>query len=139
MSRYLAQQLLDAIVRNQGYTFPTSIWVALFTDVATEAEIEQGTLTNEVSGLGYARLNKTTANFNAATLADPSVITNNGDLTWASAGVGGWDTVGFVAIMDSDDGGSDNVLMSGALDLDKLVSEGEIFKILDTDLTLSLT
>lgn len=139
MSQYLAKAILDATIRGVSYTFPSTVWVALFTSSTNEALLDAGTITNEVSGTGYARLEKTTGDFNAATLASPSVITNNGNFTWAQVTVDDWGTVGYVAVMDSNIGGTDKVLFSGAISTPKLMTVDDSFQFLDTDLVLSLT
>lgn len=140
MSQYLAQKILDAVMRNQTYTPPSSVWIALFNDTtASAALLDAGTLTGELSGDGYLRVNKNSTHFNAATTADPSVVTNNGVLAFAPASGTAWETVKFMAVMDSDTGGTNNVLFYAQLQNTKDIGVGETFQFLDTDLSISLT
>lgn len=113
----------DAIVnlmRAVAFT-EVAVYVALFTDSASPAELEAGTLTNEVSGGSYAR--------ELAGLAAPSpagVSSNAADITFTPA-TGAWGVVTYVALMDAVSAG--NVLMHSALDVAKDVGNGDTFKI----------
>ena len=127
-SDYMENKIIE-VMRATTFT-AAAAYVALFTSTATGAEIEAGTLTNEVIGGAYAR--------QLAGLSVPSngTTSNAADITFPTA-TADWGTVGFVALMDSLTGG--NVYMYSALDANKIVNNGDTFKINlgDLDVTVS--
>lgn len=64
----------------------------------------------EPSGNGYARVATSASDWVAATDADPSLVTNAGDIAFPQA-TGAWGTLGWTALVDA----SDNVILSGAM------------------------
>jgi len=105
-------------------------YVALFTSVATEAELEAGTLTNEVSGGAYAR------QLAGLSVASGGASSNAADITFPTA-TADWGTVHIVALMDAATAG--NVYMYSILDADKVVATGDTFKINAGDLDVTVT
>ena len=116
---------LDHILGNTALTQPTQMYVGLFTAVA---DPEAGTVT-EVSGNGYAR---TAVNFNAASGGS---ATNNGDITFPAASGGDWGTITHIGIYNAVAG---TLWYVGSLSASKNVTDGDIFQISDTQLTVSL-
>ena len=116
------------LMRNTGFT-EVAVYVALFTDSASPAELEAGTLTNEVSGGSYAR--------QLAGLSAPSdgASSNASDITFPQA-TADWGTVRYVALMDAVSAG--NVLMYSQLDADKVINNGDTFKINAGDLDVTV-
>lgn len=116
LSDYLENALLNHVLRNTAYTSPTAVYAALFTDAASLAELEAGTLTNEVTGGSYARL--------AVTFGAPSDgLTDNTDaLSYTDMPAV---TVGYVAVMDAATAG--NVLFYGALTAEQTLTAGDTF------------
>ena len=104
-------------------------YVALFKSPVTDAELEAGTLTNEVSGGAYAR--------QLAGLSVPSngVSSNASDIVFPTA-TADWGTITHCALMDAATAG--NVLMYSALDTSKVVSNGDTFKINAGDLSATV-
>ena len=104
-------------------------YVALFKSPVTDAELEAGTLTNEVSGGAYAR--------QLAGLSIPSngVSSNASDIVFPTA-TADWGTITHCALMDAATAG--NVLMYSALDTSKVVSNGDTFKINAGDLSATV-
>ena len=49
ISDYLEEELLDHVFRNLAYTGPTTVYCGLVDDSGTDAEMEAGTLTNEIT------------------------------------------------------------------------------------------
>lgn len=137
MATYMANKILDLILKDTAWSLPTSdtVWLALFTTSANETELQAGTLTNEVTGGSYARLeiNDVAKTFNAAS---SGATENSADWEFIEA-TGSWGTVGYLAVMDTVTGG--NVLFAGALDTTKAVASGEIFRLKSGDLDISLT
>jgi hypothetical protein len=118
-SNYLETALYNHVLRNTSYTPAATLYVALFTSTATAADIEAGTLTNEVSGGSYARQ---TVTFAAPTNGSGS---NSGTVTFPTASAG-WGTIRFAAIMDASSTG--NVLVYGQLTSDVTINSGNTFQ-----------
>ena len=116
------------LMRNTSFT-EVAVYVALFTDSASPAELEAGTLTNEVSGGSYAR--------QLAGLSAPSdgASSNASDIAFPQA-TADWGTVRYVALMDAVSAG--NVLMYSQLDADKVINNGDTFKINAGDLDVTV-
>ena len=133
-SNYLEQKLLDHTLRNTAFTSPTAVYVGLFlstTDAATTvANLEAGTLTDEVSGNNYARIQATFA------AASSGSITTSGNVTFAAANGGDFGTITHIAIMDALTSG--NVLFYGALTTSKQIQDGDTFQITTGNLTVTL-
>ena len=127
MSSFLKVKLLNLTLNGTSYAGVDDPYVSLHTADPTDA----GTGT-EVSGTGYARVQ---AEFNTATGTDASETTST-DTTWAAAGSGGWGTVGWIGLWDASSGG--NMLYHTALDASKTIDEGDVFKIVAGNLTVTL-
>jgi hypothetical protein len=126
-STYLENKIIDHILRNQSFTPPATVYVALFT---ADNGLEGGTITGEVSGGSYARQSVT---LSAASDGESS---NTADITFPTA-TADWGTVTHVALMDAASAG--NVLMHSALDASKTVNNGDTFKINAGDLDITVT
>jgi len=126
-STYLENKIIDHMLRNQSFTPPTTVYVALFT---ADNGLEGGTITGEVSGGAYAR--------QAVTLsaASDGESSNSADIEFPTA-TADWGTITHVALMDAASGG--NVLMHSALDASKTVNNGDTFKINAGDLDITVT
>lgn len=134
-SNYLETKLLDHSLGTTSWTMPASVYVGLFkstVDAATTlANLEAGTLTDEVSGGSYARQ---TISFNAAS-SPGGTATNNGAVTFPTA-TATWGDITHLALIDASSSG--NVLYAGALDSTKTVETGDSFVIQDANLTITL-
>jgi hypothetical protein len=126
-STYLENKIIDHMLRNQSFSPPSTVYVALFT---ADNGLEGGTITGEVSGGSYARQSVT---LSAASDGESS---NTADIEFPTA-TADWGTVTHVALMDASTGG--NVLMHSALDASKTVNNGDTFKINAGDLDLTVT
>jgi hypothetical protein len=118
-SNYLETALFNHVFRNTAYTPAASIYLALFTSTATAAELEAGTITNEVTGGSYARQAVT---FGAPTNGAGS---NSGTITFPTASAG-WGTVRYVAVMDASSSG--NVLWYAQLTSDVTINTSNTFQ-----------
>lgn len=127
ISNYLENKLLDHVLRNTAYTAPSTVYVALFTSSASLAELEAGTLTNEVTGGSYSRK---TVSFEAAA---NGATQNVGDISFSNMPDV---TVGFAAVMDAATAG--NVLFKGALNQAKTLDAGDTFTIAAGNLDITL-
>lgn len=125
MSNYLENALINATLRNTGYTSPTTVYVGLYTSDPTDAN--SGT---EVSGGSYART--------SVTFGSPSngVTTNSAAVEFPQA-TASWGTVGWIGILDAATSG--NLLYHTALDTSKTIDNGDIFKIAIGSLSVTLT
>jgi len=121
---YLENKIIDHMLRNQAYTPPSTVYVALF----TTATGDDGSGT-EVSGGSYAR--------QAVTLgaASGGASSNTADITFPQA-TADWGTITHVALMDAETGG--NMLMHSPLDESKTVNNGDTFKINAGDLDVTV-
>lgn len=127
MTDYLENKLIDQLFRGQAYTFPSTLYVALFT--ANPSDTGGGT---EASGGSYARVAITNSLANWAG-------TQSAGSTTASSGTGGttsnnaaitfptptanWGTVTGMAVMDASSAG--NMLFFSALTVSKTVNNGD--------------
>ena len=128
-SNYFENIIINHLLRGESYTPPSTLYVALFTSDATEEELENGTLTHEVSGNGYERQVVT---FSQATNGTSS-NTNNVEFPEAT---GSWGTIKYCAIMDASTGG--NILMWGQLTSQKTIDAGEILRFKAGDIVIQV-
>jgi len=124
MSNYLENALINATLRNTGYTSPTTVYLALYTSDPTDADT--GT---EVTGNGYAR--------QSITFGSPSngVSTNSAAIEFPQA-TGSWGTVAYIGIRDALTTG--NLLYHTALDASKTIATGDVFKVAIGSLSVTL-
>lgn len=124
MSNYLENALINGTLRATSYTAPTTVYVGLYTSDPTDANT--GT---EVSGGSYART--------AVTFGAPSngVSLNDAAVEFPQCTVD-WGTVGWIGILDASTSG--NLLYHTALDVSKIISSGDIFKIAIGSLSVTL-
>lgn len=118
-SNYLETAIFNHVFRNTSYTPAATLYLALFTSTATAADLEAGTLTNEVSGGSYARQ---TVTFGAPT---NGVGSNSGTVTFPTA-TAGWGTIRYVAVMDASTSG--NLLWYAQLSSDVTINSGNTFQ-----------
>ncbi len=125
MSNYLETNFLDHFLGTTGHTFVTQIYLSLYTSDPTDAD--SGT---EVTGGSYARQ---AINFNAA--ASPGgTATNNAQLDFPTA-TASWGTVSHFGLHDAATVG--NLHIHGAWDTAKLIDTDDIFRLPNTNLTIT--
>lgn len=125
----MAGSLSDAyedIVADDISAYATHL--ALYTTAPTDSTAG----TEVANSNSYARI---AASWNAAS---GGVVTNNGDLTWPTAS-GSWGTVVAVAAVTSGTHGAGAIVWYSTLDASKAIGSGDVFEILDDDLTFTLT
>ena len=125
MTDYLENSLVNHVLRNTPYTGPGTVYVALLENDPGEA----GDMGSELSGNGYARK---PASFDAPSEGSTA---NTDDIVFDQA-TGDWNTVNYVAIMDSQAGG--NALITGALTAAVTVNQNDSLRIDAGDLIISL-
>ena len=127
MSDYLENKLIDALLRGQTYTMPTTVYIALATSNGSDAAC--GT---EVSGGSYARVAVTSSLANwAGTQSSGSTVastgtngtTSNNNAVTYPAPTANWGTIVEVCVFDASSGG--NLLFRTALTTNKTVNNGD--------------
>ena len=140
-SSYLEAKVLNHVLTGTAYTQPSSRYVALFNSTSgnTLANLQNGTLTDEIStsGTAYARQTITFAAASTVGSGGSAVTTSatNATVTFPSA-TADWGTVTHVAVMDAATAG--NVLFFGAVTVSKTISNGDTFQITSGNLTVAL-
>ena len=132
-SNYLENKVLDHVLTATTYTAPATRYLALFnnTSTAAAANLEAGTLTDEVSssGTAYVRKTVTFASASGGTSATNATVTFD-------AATASWGSVTHVAVMDASTSG--NVLFWGAVTTAKTIDSGDTFQVTSGNLTISL-
>jgi hypothetical protein len=130
-SNYLENKVLDHVLTATAYTQPSTRYLALFTNTSgnAAANLEAGTLTDEVSGGSYSRK---TVTFGSASSGSSAT---NATVTFDPA-TANWGTISHVAVMDASTGG--NVLFWGAVTTAKTIESGDTFQVSSGNLTVSL-
>ena len=130
-SKYLSNIIINHLMRNQEFSPPTNIYVALFNG---ETGLEGNLPTQEVNptGTGYIRKIVT---FNESLDATTNSVE---ELVWTA--LANWGTVTHLALVDhisNVNWGIDvNVLMYGELLIPRNVVTNDVFKILSNDISL---
>ena len=132
---YLENKILSFIFKNNAGSFATpgdSIYVGLATAVS---DAEAGSLTEATFG-SYARQQVTAANWTLASAStDQQTVTNAANIEFpASTGISNTVTHAFLV----DAASSGNILFVGALDANKTIATGDIFRINAGNLTVEL-
>ena len=134
-SNYLENKVLDHVLTATAYTQPGTRYLALFTNVSTNAaaNLEAGTLTDEIgtSGTAYARKAVTFAAASSGSSATNATVTFD-------AATASWGTITHIAVMDGATAGAGNVLFYGAVTTSKLIESGDTFQVSSGNLTVSL-
>jgi len=132
---YLENKILSFIFKNNAGSFSTpgdSIYVGLATAVS---DAEAGSLTEATFG-SYARQQVTAANWTlASSSADQQTVTNAANIEFP-ASTGTSNTVTHAFLVDAASSG--NILFVGALDANKTIATGDIFRINAGNLTIEL-
>lgn len=131
-SDYLENELLDHTLRNETYTPPSSVWIALH---LVDNGLEGGVITGEVNGGAYARMEIGGASGRNFQAAVAGATDNAQDVTFVTA-TADWGTATHMSIMDASSAG--NVLYHGQLTLAKTVNNGDTFKFNLGDLDVAL-
>ena len=135
-TNYLERRLLHFIFKNNSLSFSTpgdSIYVGLATAVSAA---ETGTVT-EATFTNYARQQVTAANWTlvGSDSTDQQTATNAANIEFPASG-GTNNTITHIIIADAASSG--NVLFVGALDVQKVIESGDIFRINAGNLTIEL-
>lgn len=127
MTTYLANKIIDHMMRNQAFTPPSNVYVSIYRGDPAGAGVE-------VNGTGYARkaIGLAAASSKASSnAADIDFGTAGSD--WAAAG----DEATHLGIHDASTAG--NLFFSVALPSAKVIQSGDPVKILAGELDVTLT
>ena len=135
-TNYLERRLLHFLFKNNSLSFATpgdSIYVGLATAVSTA---ETGTVT-EATFTNYARQQVTASNWTlvGSDSTDQQTATNAANIEFPASG-GTNNTITHIIIADAASSG--NILFVGALDVQKVIETGDIFRINAGNLTIEL-
>ena len=135
-TNYLERRILDFIFKNNALSFASpgdSLYVGLATAVSAA---ETGSLT-EANFTNYVRKQVTAANWTTigADSTDTQTAKNAANIEFPASG-GTNNTISHVFVADALTGG--NILFVGALDVSKLIADGDIFRINTGNLTIEL-
>lgn len=109
---------------------------SLFLAASTTAPAEDGTGLTEPVGNGYARVAIPNTSFNAATNADPSVVTNSTEIAFPQASGGAFGNITHVAVMSASTGGT--VYNVAALTAARQINDGDTLRFVAGDLSFTL-
>jgi len=131
-SVYFANKVIDHMLRNQAFTPPTTVYLALFTAVTG---LETDAPTAEVSGDTYAR------QACALDAAASSASANTSEVAFPQAGAS-WGTITHFALVDHETnvtwGTNVHVLKHGALTTSKAIGAGDTLKVAASALAISI-
>jgi hypothetical protein len=115
MTSYLRKALGDESIGKVAFAMPSAVYLALF----TASPGDSGSLTNEVTGGSYARIEITSkmSVFNSGT----GIAISTADITFASP-TADWGTVSYVGVADASTSG--NLLFYEALPTARAVVNG---------------
>lgn len=125
VSTYLANKLLDHVLRNVSYTPPATVYLALYTSNPTADDT--GT---EVSGGNYARVAVTFAAAAARATSNSAII----DTVRSTAS---WGTPSYFGLRDASTAG--NLLFYGTITAPVAVAAGKVLETAVGDLDVSMT
>jgi hypothetical protein len=122
-TNFLETEILDHVFAGSAYTAPSTLYMALYT--AAPGETGGGT---EVSGTGYVRQ---TVAFTTA----GNTTSNNAAVEFPTAGAS-WGTVTHVGVFDASSSG--NLMAYAALTTSKTIDSGDVFRVPNGDLDITL-
>lgn len=129
LSNYLENALINHVLRNTALTTPgTSVYVGLIKFYETDS-LESGTLTQEVSGGSYARIQVTSWD------SPSNGATQNTSAVTFPTSTADWGMVSGVFVADALTSG--NVLLHGSLTSVRDVNSGDVFKFNAGDLDIT--
>ena len=138
-TNYLERRILDFIFKNNSLSFSSpgdSIYVGLATAITNTGELGTSEVT-EATFTNYARKQVTASNWTTigADSTDTQTATNAANIDFPASG-GTDNTITHVIIADASSSG--NILFVGALDVNKTIQSGDIFRINAGNLTIEL-
>jgi len=133
ISDYLETALLNHVFRNIAYTSPTVVYAGLVSSVGSDAQLEAGTLTNEITT--YTGTRKAITFGAPSQVSDKATIKNSAALTFDNMPL---ITVKYVIVCDSATKGAGNILYWCPLTVQKACNLGDTFQVAIDNLILDL-
>jgi hypothetical protein len=133
ISNYLEEAILNHIMRNTEYVRPSAVYAGLVTNIATDEDLENGTLTNEITA--YTG-NRKPITFKEPTQVDgKATIYNDGVIDFVNMPS---TIIKYIIVCDAATGG--NILywcplFEGAT---KTTNSGDTFRLIDEGLVLDI-
>ena len=132
ISNYLEEKILNHVMRNDVLTSPSTVYVGIISDDASDADLEAGTLTNEITG--YDGNRKPVVFTVPEQVGGKATIKNNSDIDFENMPAS---TVKYAIVCDAPTNG--NILywcpLAGGT---KNTNAGDIFRIPEDGLILDL-
>lgn len=133
MSTWLEERLLDHVFRSTAYASPTAVFVGLASDLATDADLEAGLLTNEITA--YTGDRRTVIFGAPAQVEGVGSIQNTTALDFEAMPAV---TVKYAIVCDSATKGAGNILYWCPLATPRTLNAGDILRLPANGLTLTL-
>lgn len=135
LTNFACQAILNSLFGNTSNFGALASAPDLHLAASTTTPTEGGTNFTEPVGNAYARVDVGAADFNNATLADPSVIDNGNTISFPQAS-GSWGTITHVGLFDASTGG--NLIVSYPLSASKDIGANDTLEFATGDLDLTL-
>jgi hypothetical protein len=138
-TNYLERRILHYIFKNNSLSFSSpgdSIYVGLATGITNQAELGSSEV-SEANFTSYERQQVVAAEWTTigSDSTDTQTVTNADSIEFPASG-GTTNVITHVFVADASSGG--NLLFVGALDADKTIETGDIFRINAGNLTIEL-
>ena len=131
MTDYLENKLLDSLLGVSAYTFPSTVYLALFTADPTDV----GSVASEVTGGGYVRATLA-GKFSTAT-GTTGISANTTAIAFPEA-TATWGTITHVGLMVSGTTSADDMLLWSEFQFPQIIDTTDILLIAIGDYTLTL-
>ena len=139
LSEYTDQALLNSLFGKTSNFGALATAPTLFVGLSSTTPNPDGTGVTEPVGNGYARVSTPAATWGAASLANPSAITNSGAVIAFPTATGSWAAgvnMTYLVFFDAASGG--NVIGFGALTTPKPVLSGDTAQFNSSSLTVTM-
>lgn len=124
-SNYTAQALLNSLFGKTSNFGALASAPTIYVALSSTTPAEDGTNVTEPSGGSYARVATASTDWNAATLADPSLVDNANKISFPTATADWLSGANFTHVALYDAASAGNYLGSGALNTAKPVLNGD--------------
>ena len=131
ISSYLEEALLDHVFRNTAYTTPGTVYCGLVSSTAADADLEAGTLTNEITD--YTGDRKAITFGAPAQVGGKATITNSAAIDFESMPSA---TVAYLIVCDAATAG--NILWWLPLTENKTTNSGDTLRVPIDGITIDL-
>lgn len=133
-SNYLISKFLNQLFNAAAYSFPATLYAALWTSALSAAST--GSTSGEAAYTGYARVAVTANTTNFPTSSSGAAITNATAITFPANGAAGTSTVTYFAILDAATTG--NILYWGSV-TSTTINQGDTPQVNISGLTVTET